>query len=405
MTLQSATRGSVNAAFARLIWELNEKKETGAEKVAETARRMGIASNIPAYPSIALGSENVSPYEMASAYGTLAAGGSHAEPRAITQVRTDREVLFESQAQVEQALDPAVAYLATHMLEGVIARGTGRAAALGRPAAGKTGTTQEYRDAWFVGYTPDLAASVWVGYPSEQLEMKNVHGRTVTGGSFPAEIWAAFMKNALADVPANDFERPDGLRSETICRDSGELATEWCEDTGSALFLSDAVPGDCSVHTGPVIVDLPNLIGKTKEEAIALLNQLKLLFKIREKPSDTVPEGIVSDQDPRGGSEVTTDTVITIVISTGAEPSEPPVARFSFMPLTPSSGQEVTFDASASSDDGSIVSYYWEFGDGADGEGDVLSHAFETAGTYEVTLWVTDDEGLAGSLTAEVIVQ
>ncbi|GAB4280630.1 MAG: hypothetical protein Kow0056_15300 [Coriobacteriia bacterium] len=402
MRLREAVEKSVNSVFAQLIMDV------GADRVVETARRMGITTEIMPVPAIALGGldTGVSPLEMASAYGTLAAKGRHAQPRAIVRVTNPRgEVLFDSQPETTDVLDPAVAYLATDMLKGVISRGTGTAAAIGRPAAGKTGTTQEYRDAWFVGYTPDLVAAVWVGYPEAQREMKDVHGRTVTGGSFPAQIWAAFMKAALEGIEPTDWSRPDGLKSLEICLDSGERATEWCEKKGTGLFLADALPGECSLHTGPVKVKLPNLIGLTKEEAIALINQLGLTYKVRQEYSETVPEGIVADQDPPGNSEVTTDTPVTITVSKGPVPDQEPTADFSYHPVEAAPDEEITFDGSASSDDGAIVSWYWEFGDGATAEGEVVTHAFATAGTYEVTLWVTDDRGQAGSVTLEVVVE
>ncbi len=114
-----------------------------------------------------------------------------------------------------------MAYLTTDILKGVIKRGTGTAAAIGRPAAGKTGTTQQYRDAWFVGYTPQLATAVWMGYPEAQTAMTSVHGVAVTGGSFPAQMWAKFMRAALSGKPESDFTRPGGLKRATICLETG----------------------------------------------------------------------------------------------------------------------------------------------------------------------------------------
>lgn len=402
MRLREALEKSVNSVFAQLILDV------GPDRVVETASRMGIENDVVPVAAIALGGleTGVSPLEMASAYGTLAAGGVRHAPFAVGQVvNADGESIYSAEASSQPAVDPAVAYLATDMLKGVISKGTGRAAAIGRPAAGKTGTTQEYRDAWFAGYTPELVAAVWVGHPEQQIEMKNVHGRVVTGGSFPAEIWASFMKAALASVPASDFEKPSGLASLKICLDTGQQATEFCPTTGTGLFLKDHVPGDCEVHAGPTIVDLPNLIGKTKEEAIAALNQLLLLFKITEKEVAGVPAGIVADQTPKGGSKVTTETVVGLTVSTGRTKNEPPVASFSFSPAEPSSGTLINFDGTGSSDDGTIVSWLWEFGDGSEGAGRNASHAYSTAGDFSVTLWVTDDRGAAASKTLVVPVR
>lgn len=399
--LRQATEKSVNSVFAQLILEV------GANKVAETAMRLGIATDVKAVPAIALGSQEVTPLEMASAYGTLANQGTHIPPYGILEVKDAAdEVLQTADAQGTEAVSPAVAYLTTDILRGVISKGTGTAANISRPAAGKTGTTQAYRDAWFCGYTPQLAASVWVGYTEGQIEMTNVHGRKVTGGSFPAEIWARFMKAALDGQPKEDFKRPKGLTSASICLESGQLATEFCEKTGSALFLAGKTPLECELHIGPVQIELPNFIGMTKEAAIAALNKLLLLFKVEEQEMEGVPAGIVGDQDPRYPSTVTTETVVTLYVSKGAPTSQPPVASFVYTPPTPKSNEEITFDASESSSDSEIVKYAWEFGDSSPLlEGVVVKHVFTAAGTYTVTLWVTDDNGQVSSLPVVVEVK
>lgn len=400
MRLREATERSVNSVYAALVLEV------GADKVAETAKAMGITTPIKPVPAIALGGldKGVSPLEMAAAYGTLANGGVRVAPHAILEVTDAKGAQLASAKPVSARAIPAdVAYLATDILKGVISKGTGTAARIGRPAAGKTGTTQQYRDAWFVGYTPDLVASVWVGYPDAQREMLSVHGRKVTGGSFPAEIWAAFMKAALKDVPKRDFPRPEGLKNASTCLESGQLASEYCTQTAQALFLAEHLPEKCAIHTAPTEIEIPNLIGMAKEEALALLKRLMLLFKVVERPSDTVPVGIVFDQGPKAGSIGTTQTIVTIVVSKGVPPNQPPQPAFTVTPANPRTGEPVSFDASASTDDGSIVTYAWEFGDGSPiANGKVVQHTYTAPGTYTVTLWVTDDRGAAQSKTATV---
>ncbi len=401
MRLRTATEKSVNSVFAQLILDV------GASDVVATAEKMGLHSGIDAVPAIALGglSEGVSPLEMAAAYGTLATGGKRAEPFGIKEVRdADGDVLASVEPSITDSIDPAVAYLTTDILRGVIEHGTGTAAKIGRPAAGKTGTTQEYRDAWFVGYTPQLVCAIWVGYPDAQTEMKDVHGRAVTGGSFPAEIWAEFMKAASEDLPEDDFVKPDGLASVKICTESGGRATEWCKNTASALFLSDHMPTDCTLHTGPTQIKIPNLIGMTKEAALALLKKLMLMFEVTEKDVSGVPAGIVASQKPKSGSVGTTETVVTIVVSNGGSTDMPPFARFSFQPPNPTVAQEVSFDGSSSTDDKVIAMYYWEFGDGTEFEGPTTSHAYAAPGTYDVTLWVTDDAGQTSSISQSITV-
>lgn len=403
MRLREATERSVNSVFARLILDV------GADKVAATARRMGITSEVEAVPAIALGGlkTGVTPLEMASAFGTLATNGVHVPPYGIVEVKdASGDVLFTAEPKAEQVLDPAVAYLATDILRGVVAKGTGTNARIGRPQAGKTGTTQQYRDAWFIGYTPDIVASVWVGYPDSQKEMLNVHGIKVIGGSFPARIWAAFAKKALKDVPPSDFTRPAGLVSDTICLESGQKAGEYCTKKGRGLFLAKYPPKPCELHTGPVEFDMPNLIGMMKDDAIALLNGLKLRFSVEERPLAGVPAGMVGEQNPGFGSQATTATVVTLVVSTGPPKTAAPVPAFSYAPRSPRIGEQVTFDASASTDDGEIVTYAWEFGDGSPlASGASVTHAYTAPGTYTVTLWITDDTGQVASLSDTVEVK
>jgi len=200
ISLESATRASVNTVFARVAWEI------GAKKVAKMAKRMGITTPVPNYPSISLGTLNVSPLEMASAYGTLATGGVHHEPVVITEV-VDHQgaTIFKVKKKGKRAISKEVSSTATRILEGVISGGTATRARIGRPAAGKTGTSQEYRDVWFVGYTPQLVTSVWVGHAKERTII--VNGSRAFGGTVAAPIWASYMRKALKGVPVKDFQR------------------------------------------------------------------------------------------------------------------------------------------------------------------------------------------------------
>ncbi|HEV8352633.1 MAG TPA: penicillin-binding protein 1A [bacterium] len=200
VTLRYALEHSINVPAIKTIAEI------GPERVVDVARRMGIASPLRPDLTLALGSSEVTPLEMASAFGTLAAVGVRAEPIALVRVidRTGK-VLEESRPIRHPALEPDVALQMTDLLKGVILRGTGRGAAIGRPAAGKTGTSDDYRNAWFIGYTPQLSAAVWVGNDD------NSPMRTVVGGTLPAGIWASFMRVALEDQPPDDWEVPEGV--------------------------------------------------------------------------------------------------------------------------------------------------------------------------------------------------
>jgi len=203
LSLVEATVKSVNVVYAQLIMRV------GPAAVVDVAHRMGIRSDIDANPSIALGgfTYGVSPLDMASAYSTLANRGRHAEPTAVARiVDANGSTVYEHKPDLKQALTEGVADTATGILKQVIQRGTGTRANIGRPAAGKTGSSSNLRDAWFVGYTPQLATSVWVGYPKQQIAMSNVHGIGVVGGSFPAEIWQKYMSDALAGMEPLDFD-------------------------------------------------------------------------------------------------------------------------------------------------------------------------------------------------------
>lgn len=203
-SLGDALARSLNCAFARVVQAL------GPERVADVAGRMGVERHLDPYPSITLGAEEVSPLEMASVAATLAADGVHRPPVFVRRVEAaDGSVLFEGSGALQQAIGANVARLATDGLRRVITSGTGRRADIGRPAAGKTGTAQRWRDAWFVGYTPQLAAAVWMGHPDGEVPMENVDGIRVTGGSYPARIWATFMQAAHAGAPVVDFPPPD----------------------------------------------------------------------------------------------------------------------------------------------------------------------------------------------------
>jgi penicillin-binding protein 1A len=224
LPLDEALVHSVNGVYARLGLEL------GPGPIATLAHLMGVRSPLPAVPSIALGSDEVSVLDMASVYATIANHGTAVPPTTIRSVRlADGTVLPPRRSQTSEVIEPGNAYLLTEVLQEVIERGTGTAAAIGRPAAGKTGTTNDYADAWFVGYTPQLVAAVWVGYPEGRIPMTSVHGIRVMGGTFPALIWRSFMARALADAPVADFTVPASeYVTVEIDPDTGLRAAPWC---------------------------------------------------------------------------------------------------------------------------------------------------------------------------------
>jgi penicillin-binding protein 1A len=204
-TIVQATLRSDNTVYAQMSLDV------GVDRIIDVAQRMGITSELNADPAIALGglTYGVSPLEMASAYATLGNGGVHVEPTIIRSIRDSTgQVIWEAHPRETQALSPGVAYDVTRILAQNMTSGTGTRAAIGRPAAGKTGTASNWDDAWFVGYTPYLSTAVWMGDPDAQVPMTNVHGIKVTGGSFPAVMWRKFMYTADQDYPLEQFAVP-----------------------------------------------------------------------------------------------------------------------------------------------------------------------------------------------------
>jgi penicillin-binding protein 1A len=213
MTMRYALAQSRNVVAVKLA------EQIGIDKVIEYAKRMGVTSPLEADLSLALGSSVVSPLDMAAGYATLANQGIHIDPSPLRLVRDSlgTPILDNTYPQATEVISAGTAYVMTSMLEGVIQHGTGYPNAdIGRPAAGKTGTTSDFRDAWFVGYTPDLVAAVWIGNDNYKRMLESY------GGNIPARIWARFMKAALAKTPKHDFDFPAGeVRRVTLCG-SGE---------------------------------------------------------------------------------------------------------------------------------------------------------------------------------------
>jgi penicillin-binding protein 1A len=209
VSIEHGLTASINVVFAQLIMDV------GAGRVARLAKRMGIMSPVPPVPAIALGglSPGVTTFDMSTAYSTLANGGVHVQPTAIVKIVVPGgTVLYKNKPDRTRAISPAVAKAAVDLLKGVITGGTGTAADIGREAAGKTGTSQNYRDAWFCGFTPQLSTAVWVGYAKTEKSMTSVHGIRVFGGTFPAQIWHDFMSSALQGQPDLSFQNAPALK-------------------------------------------------------------------------------------------------------------------------------------------------------------------------------------------------
>jgi 1A family penicillin-binding protein len=199
-TLQQAMEESINVVTVKL------QERVGINRTIQVARRLGVGSPLDLNLSLALGTSDVTLLELTSAYGVLANQGMWMPPTAVRYVTNAQGKLLEEHVpEGREALTPEMAYVVTHMLRGVVERGTGQGAkALGRPIAAKTGTTNDYSNAWFVGFTPHLATGVWVGY-----DRPRSLGREETGGRTAVPIWTSYMAKILGDSPREDFPVPE----------------------------------------------------------------------------------------------------------------------------------------------------------------------------------------------------
>jgi penicillin-binding protein 1A len=208
MSLETATIHSVNVVYAQLMHDL------GPASVAATAHQLGIRSKLPLHCSMVLGANDVTPLELTSAYATIAAGGVYHAPRVIRRVENAQGRLVADNAfkvHSKRVVSQGIAYETTQILKQVITEGTGTGARLDdeRPEAGKTGTAENYGNAWFCGYTPDLAACVWVGYRGSNKPLVGIEGvGAVYGGTLPADIWKDFMTTATKRLPPHDWAEP-----------------------------------------------------------------------------------------------------------------------------------------------------------------------------------------------------
>jgi penicillin-binding protein 1A len=320
MTLRDATIYSINAVYARLITEV------GPEKAIDIAHKMGIESEINPDPAIALGglSKGVSPLEMASAYATLANNGQYVSPIGYTKIVDQKgNVIEENKAATRQAIAPSLAYLVSGILKDVINKGTGRSASIARPAAGKTGTTQNYRDAWFIGYTPQLSTAVWVGYPQAQIEMTNVHGIKVAGGTLPASIWSNFMFYALKDKPVIDFTAPnvinksqEGYSKVLIDPITWKRATTGCPNPIEVELENRLIPPYCTLHKAPESVKVPDVTDMSSKEAKTLIEKQGLKMQVILRPNKAgTASGKIFDQSPKAEVEIPPGSNVKVFIS------------------------------------------------------------------------------------------
>lgn len=234
MTLRQALESSTNVVAAKLIDQI------GPHAVIETARRLGINTYLNPYPSLALGGSEVYLSELVSAYGTFANHGYRVEPIFVTKVLDSEDNVLEANVpRARQVLAEEDTYILVSMMQGVVQRGTATAARkLGRPLAGKTGTTNDNTDALFVGYSPSLVAGVWVGYDENRKSI----GYRETGGRAALPIWIDFMEEALKETPIEEFPVPAGVSFVQIDPETGLLAAPQCGEPFTEVFKKGTEP-------------------------------------------------------------------------------------------------------------------------------------------------------------------
>ena len=321
INLYDATTFSDNAVYAQLT------AQVGPKNVARMASRLGITSHLNDYFAIGLGVNAVNPLEMARAFATFANGGRRVDgallgnqPRAILRV-VDGKRTDKNEPVQKPVLDPSQNAILTSMLENVVKSGTGRRAALSdRPVAGKTGTTENYGDAWFVGYTPQLVTAVWVGYPNKLVPMlSQFEGEPVAGGTFPSVIWKTFEEKALRELnePPEYFPAPPSEYAaplQVVYRGSRWYVDNGnCEDAHTVMYVAGAGPTQ-KAPCKPNEVDVPQVVGAKLDDAKTRLLGMPLTPEIIYRPAKAGERlGRVVAQFPTQGTLSTWDTVRIVV--------------------------------------------------------------------------------------------
>ncbi|MEX2458618.1 MAG: transglycosylase domain-containing protein [Actinomycetota bacterium] len=277
INMAEATAQSVNVYFAQLI------KDAGPSSVVDAAERMGVRSELVPVCSMTLGGVEVTPLDMASAYATLANDGLYCAPFAIQRVEgPNGELVHRHAKECKQVVDPKIVATVSSFLQGVVHGGTGGNAYIQRPMAGKTGTTNEHSDGWFVGYLhQQLSTAVWVGDIRGAIPIENrgsIEG-SLFGGNKPALIWHDYMIRAAEGLPVTSFPAAPPLPS----------------------------------------AEVPDVLGLTETEAIDVLGEANFTAIVEQKPA-VGPAGVVVQQDPGGGASVTAGSAVTIWVSNGKTP-------------------------------------------------------------------------------------
>jgi penicillin-binding protein 1A len=293
--LIEGTVHSFNTLYAQLILQV------GPQSAVDMAKKLGITSTLKALPSAVLGANDVTVLDMASAYGTFADRGVHVAPVMVTKItKADGTILYENVHSQTKAIDPGIADTVTAVLQQVIARGTGTAAQENFPVAGKTGTGEQYKNAWFCGYSTSLATAVWAGFPTQEITMSPpTTSITVYGGTWPAQIWQRFMAAAHDIEPSGDFVGPPS------------------PTTTSTTTPSAPTPPAAATNAPPVPV--PEVRGRSWADASAMLQQAGLAPARFDVPNNAVAPGTVTAQSPTAGMSAPKGATVTLEVAVGTK--------------------------------------------------------------------------------------
>jgi len=364
-SLEEALYRSVNTVFCQLSVRI------GPSNIVDVAHRLGIKSPLGAIPAIVLGAQAVSPLDMAAAFSTIANYGERVDTYLIERIEdVDGNVIYQHQTQTTQVLEPALAAAVVNTMEKVITRGTGPAADIGRPQAGKTGTHENNTDTWFVGYVPQYTTAVWVGFPDSQIEMKNItvagtfYSR-VYGSTLAAPIWKEFMTLVTAELPVEDFPSDPAGTSvyyQTPRVEVPDVSGLTFEEAQGVMFKAgfdvnarlenSLLPKDTIIGTSPAAFErqeqgttieiqvsnglapttsLPDLVGRTEPEAAQILSTLQQNSQIgfnwvfSTAPTlDPTGNGLVLSHNPGPGGQVSGESTVTLVIGVYTAPPPTP---------------------------------------------------------------------------------
>lgn len=304
--LEECTVVSSNTCYSNIILD----PDVGTERAVEMGRRLGIVdTELQANPAAVLGTNNATVEDMASVYATFADGGVHVPKVYVTRIQQpDGTLLYEHQHSQTKVLEPEVARTVSEILPGVIERGTGTSAGIGRPAGGKTGTSENNVDSWFCGYTPQLATAVWVGFAKPRADasgtlrpvsMQSPNTRiTVFGGTYPAQIWSRFMRSALEDSPALPLFDPSAVAPPT---------TTVPPSNQEALAPVGA----------PATDEMPDVTGERTERAVAAVRDAGFSVEQIEAPAGSGKPGTIAGQSPPGGTRLEAGSTVFLEVVPG----------------------------------------------------------------------------------------